>query len=227
MAIDKVKIFQNTSIMPDEVLAHRLGLIPIYADPRLFEYVSESDGVHNEKNTTVFTLDIKCTRNANILATAAAKDQYTNSLVYSRDLKWIPQGKQDKKFKSNPIRPVYDDILIAKLRPGQSIEAEKWVEMCTMDVFDIEDLVTSDHSKQKQAIVARPRNCSMCRECIRLDNWDEKIQLNRIRNHFIFSIESIGQYKPTDVFKETVLILIKKIEKVMGYIHENVRMEDD
>lgn len=37
MAIDKVHILNNTSIIQDEVLAHRLGLIPIKADPRLFE----------------------------------------------------------------------------------------------------------------------------------------------------------------------------------------------
>lgn len=38
MAIEKVFIYNNTSIIQDEVLAHRLGLIPIKADPRLFEY---------------------------------------------------------------------------------------------------------------------------------------------------------------------------------------------
>ena len=36
MAIDKAIIYQNTSIMHDEVLAHRLGLIPIQADPSHF-----------------------------------------------------------------------------------------------------------------------------------------------------------------------------------------------
>lgn len=38
MAIEKVNLWQNTSVIPDENLAHRLGLIPINADPRLFEY---------------------------------------------------------------------------------------------------------------------------------------------------------------------------------------------
>lgn len=38
MAIEKVFIYNNTSIVQDEVLAHRLGLVPIRADPRLFEY---------------------------------------------------------------------------------------------------------------------------------------------------------------------------------------------
>jgi len=38
MAVEKVLVYNNTSIVQDEILAHRLGLIPILADPRLFEY---------------------------------------------------------------------------------------------------------------------------------------------------------------------------------------------
>jgi len=37
MAIEHVYMWQNSSIMHDEVLAHRLGLVPIMVDPRLFE----------------------------------------------------------------------------------------------------------------------------------------------------------------------------------------------
>ena len=37
MAFDRVELY-NTSIIQDEVLAHRLGLIPLKADPRLFEF---------------------------------------------------------------------------------------------------------------------------------------------------------------------------------------------
>lgn len=40
MAIEKVLIANNTSVIQDEVLAHRLGLIPISVDPRLFDYMS-------------------------------------------------------------------------------------------------------------------------------------------------------------------------------------------
>jgi len=38
MAVEKVFVYNNTSLLQDEVLAHRLGLIPLKADPRLFEY---------------------------------------------------------------------------------------------------------------------------------------------------------------------------------------------
>jgi len=43
--------------------------------------------------------------------------------VYSRDLKWVPQGDQNLRFPRG-IRPVHEDILLAKLRPGQCIEFE-------------------------------------------------------------------------------------------------------
>lgn len=38
MAIEKVFVTNNTSVIPDEILVHRLGLIPIRVDPALFEY---------------------------------------------------------------------------------------------------------------------------------------------------------------------------------------------
>lgn len=38
MAIHRCYITNNTSVMQDEVLAHRLGLLPICVDPYLFEY---------------------------------------------------------------------------------------------------------------------------------------------------------------------------------------------
>ena len=38
IAIEKVRIWQNLSVIADEVLAHRMGLIPIKADPNDFEF---------------------------------------------------------------------------------------------------------------------------------------------------------------------------------------------
>lgn len=46
MAIEKVHIHNNTSLIQDEVLAHRLGLIPLKADARLFDF-------HDPSKTTV------------------------------------------------------------------------------------------------------------------------------------------------------------------------------
>ena len=40
MAFEKILMVNNTSVIPDDVLSHRIGLIPLDVDPRLFEYLS-------------------------------------------------------------------------------------------------------------------------------------------------------------------------------------------
>lgn len=163
VAIESVYMWNNTSIIHDEVLAHRLGLIPINVDARLFDPIEEGDD-STDRNTLVFQLQVKCPSRRQAAAKAkkkksesgddedealteteksvlqnteldkaafsAAKKEaietpgrpYTLHL-YSKDLVWVPQGDQEKRFLDG-IRPVHDDILIAKLRPGQEIELE-------------------------------------------------------------------------------------------------------
>ncbi|KAG5091412.1 hypothetical protein JHK82_050190 [Glycine max] len=60
MAIERVYITNNTSVVQDEVLSHRLGLIPIRVDPKLFEYLENAGDDKNEKNTIVFKLHVHC-----------------------------------------------------------------------------------------------------------------------------------------------------------------------
>eukprot|EP00536_Pseudo-nitzschia_multiseries_P003864 jgi/Psemu1/186719/e_gw1.61.100.1 len=130
VAIENVYMWNNTSIIHDEVLAHRLGLIPINVDARLFDPIEEGDDT-TDQNTLVFQLQsvLENTELDRAAFLAAKKEAietpgrpYTLHL-YSKDLVWVPQGDQERRFPDG-IRPVHDDILIAKLRPGQEIELE-------------------------------------------------------------------------------------------------------
>ncbi|KAF7847486.1 hypothetical protein BT93_L2910 [Corymbia citriodora subsp. variegata] len=200
MAIENVLIANNTSVVQDEVLAHRLGLIPIKVDPRLFDYLSEND-TPNEKNTIVFKLHGSEFLKTYESLTSTSKPETYTSFTCSQDS--MPE------FAGNPIR-VYPDIIISKLGFGQEIELEahavkgvgkthaKWspvatcwyrmlpeVELmeeiegekadvlkqkCAAKVFEIEDLADG----KKRATVARPRACTLCRECIRDgEDWEK------------------------------------------------------
>ncbi|XP_052482393.1 uncharacterized protein LOC105764210, partial [Gossypium raimondii] len=267
MAIEKVLIANNTSIIQDEVLAHRLGLVPIRVDPRLFDYLSKNDQP-NEKNTIVFKLHVQC------------KSGSPRITVKSDALKWLPNGSELVKetrnaasdssskpetytyfscsqetipeFVKNPIIPKYPDIIIAKLGPGQEIELEAhvvkgigkthakwspvataWYRMlpevvlledieddlaeelkrkCPVNVFDIEDL---GKARRRRATVARPRACTLCREYIRGDDWEKRVALHRVKDHFIFTIESTGALPPEVLFTEAVKILEDECERVI------------
>ncbi|XP_017490688.1 PREDICTED: DNA-directed RNA polymerases I and III subunit RPAC1-like [Rhagoletis zephyria] len=109
MAIENVELYNNTSVMHDEFLGLRLGLIPIKVDAKQFEF--QKGQVNTENNTIIFQLNVR-----NL---PTAKE---NLHVYSRDLEWQPLGDQKETFPDG-IAPVDGDILIAKLAPSQKIEA--------------------------------------------------------------------------------------------------------
>lgn len=49
VAIETVHIYQNTGVVQDEVLAHRLGLIPFKIDPSSVEWRKGLDGMCGNK----------------------------------------------------------------------------------------------------------------------------------------------------------------------------------
>ena len=126
MAIETVFVMNNTSVIQDEVLSHRLGLIPIHADPRKFDFLP-TGGEATDVNTIVFELHARCSVNPDCPSPATESDpkkRFINSSLYSSALKWIPQGAQAEVFAHDPIRPEHEDILVAKMRPGQEIDLE-------------------------------------------------------------------------------------------------------
>jgi DNA-directed RNA polymerase I and III subunit RPAC1 len=132
MAIEKVFILNNTGVMDDGILAHRLGLIPLKVDPREFQHKTLEDDA-TDLNTLVFKLNVACkhTQKSKSGSAAAAGNSTLNSdshlAVKSNNLEWLAQGDQEERFPQG-IRPVHEDILITKLRPGQAIELEMHCE---------------------------------------------------------------------------------------------------
>ena len=51
-----------------------------------------------------------------------------NSNIYTSHLKWEPLGDQESIFPNDGARPVQDDIILCKMRPGQEINMELFCE---------------------------------------------------------------------------------------------------
>ena len=222
VAAESVYIFNNTSVIQDEVLAHRIGLIPLKVDPDLLSWVDPAQDEKEkftDENTIVLSLDIACTKNPHPPAGSTdPKDLYRNAHVYARDLKFEPQGRQVDLFKNNPVVPTDPDILIAKLRPGQEISLRAH---CILGIG-------SDHAKfspvstasyrlmpdieNDTAFVKDARKDTVSREVLRHEEFNGKVKLGRIRDHFIFNVESTGAMPPEEIFFKSVRVLKNKAD---------------
>lgn len=111
MAIEQVYIRQNTGVMQDEVLAHRLGLLPIRADPDRFHEVGEHP---SDKDTLVFILDVK---GASPQRTGDGEPADRKSTVYSSQVHFQP-STPDQEATCKGVGMVHGDIEITRLLPS-------------------------------------------------------------------------------------------------------------
>lgn len=95
MAADEIEIIQNTSALYDEMIANRIGLVPLTTDLKGYKIATEEDAKDDPRCIQKLSLKTKgpCT-------------------VYSKDLQ-----SGDPK-----IKPVYENMPIVKLLKGQQLE---------------------------------------------------------------------------------------------------------
>lgn len=96
VAIESIWMAVNSSIIHDEVLSHRMGLIPIKADPSKLEYVVGDEST--DRDTIVFHFDVECT--------VDAEGKAVNETAYSGQLEWLPQGNQEMVFPGQQPPPL-------------------------------------------------------------------------------------------------------------------------
>uniref|UniRef100_A0A8C5C713 DNA-directed RNA polymerases I and III subunit RPAC1 n=1 Tax=Gadus morhua TaxID=8049 RepID=A0A8C5C713_GADMO len=257
MAVEKVFIYNNTSIVQDEILAHRLGLVPIKADPRLFEYRNEGedDEEGSEIDTIKLQLKVKCSRNPRATKDSAdPRELYLNHMVYSKDMKWVPIGNQADVFADINIGPVHGDILLAQLRPGQELDivmhcvkgigqdhakfspvatasyrllpeislletvegekAERLRGCFSRGVMELED---RDGRKFAKVVNSRLDTCS--REVLRHEDLKNLVKLARVRDHFIFTVESSGVLPPDVLVTEAIKVLMTKCSRFLNELN--------
>ncbi|XP_028844427.1 DNA-directed RNA polymerases I and III subunit RPAC1 [Denticeps clupeoides] len=260
MAVEKVFVYNNTSIIQDEILAHRLGLIPIKADPRLFEYRNAGDEEGTEIDTIQLQLKVKCTRNPRATKESSdPRELYLNHMVYSKDMKWVPIGNQADVFADAQIGPVHDDILLAQLRPGQELDVvmhcvkgigkdhAKFSPVATASyrlLPEITLLQTVEGEKAERlkrcfspgvielenrggkqvAKVVNSRLDTCSREVLRHDDLKNLVKLGRVRDHFIFSVESTGILPPDVLVTEAISVLVAKCQKFLNEL-DSTEME--
>ena len=132
---------------------------------------------------------------------------------------WCEKGLGKTHAKWSPVCTasyrLLPEVRIPKPLTGE--QATQLHAMCPAGVFDIEDM-----GGTPTASVARPRNCTMCRECVRHPGWEDRVSLGRVKDHFIFSVESSGVLPPEVLFQEAVKVLMQKAADIANLLKDTV-----
>lgn len=107
-AIDTVDILENSTVLPDEGLAHRLGLIPLKTDLKRF----------NEPSRCECKSETGCS-NCKVMLVLESGDTETTRTVYSSEL----------TSEDDSIKPTAGNIPIVQLAPGQKVKVECYARL--------------------------------------------------------------------------------------------------
>lgn len=215
LAIDVVDFSANDSVLYDEILAHRLGLIPLLFDGKALSLPE----------------DCKCEgKGCSQCQVVLVLDKKGPCIVYAKDFK-----STDKS-----VQPVFPDTPIVELFEGQKLKSDatavlglgknhaKWQAAKAWHRYypllkvtgNCKDCTECIKLCSKKLIVKKgekvelknPELCDLCKECIK-GCKDGSLELTGDEHKIIFTAESISGLKAEDVILQAADILEKKAKE--------------
>ncbi len=225
MAIEDVEIRKNSSIMYDEVIAHRLGLVPLSTDLKSYNLPEECKckGAGCAQCSVTLTLKAK-----------ADKEPLT---IYAKQI----------KSKDPKVKPVYPDTPLLRLHPGQEFECEmkavlgkgrehaKW-SPCLAWFKHYPYVTVKKQPEDAEAIaqaypgvfeVKKGKLVLNEKELLTKDLVDEKVEelskgvvTYKEKNDFVFFVESWGQLPVAELVEKAVELHGKDLSTLKKLLKE-------
>jgi len=213
MAIEFVTFKKNDSVLNDEIIAHRLALVPLTFDKKAYNLPEECECKGKGCSRCQVKLVLK---------------KKGPCMVYSSDL----------KSEAKDVKPVYEKIPIVELFENQELELEaiaqlglgkvhaKWqggivgyknvpqislknvkaseeiVESCPRKIFKIEDGKLKVNDKLK---------CNYCMQCVKVSKGE--IEVKPIEDSFVFNVETASGLSAEELIIGSATILEEKLKE--------------
>jgi DNA-directed RNA polymerase subunit D len=223
MAIDEVVMIENSSILQDEMIAHRLGLVPLKTD---------LDNYNNPEDCECKS-EFGCGQ-CRVTLTLNAESNEGTRTVYSGEL-----------VSENPdVIPVTEKVPLIKLAKGQKLKLEayarlgkgkvhaKWQPVCVCaykyypkievpikacvecskcaDICPKKVLAMKGNKIEVKDLLA----CNLCMDCVEAcPKKDEGLKVDWEKDAFIMNIESTGALPPGRILQEATKILGKQLKE--------------
>ena len=222
MAIEDIEFSKNNSILYDEMIAHRLGLIPLKTDLKSYNLPDKCKCEGKGCNRCQLKMVLKASK---------------VGTVYASEI----------KSKDPAVKPVYGSMPIVKLIKGQSLELEatavlgrgkqhiKWspchvyykyrpIIEITGDVKNPEAIIEVDHNnifeiKDRKLVINKDKVLD-CDLSVDFSEIDKNVKVAASDTDFVFYVESFGQLsckeiisKAIDIFDEQLDEFVEELKK--------------
>ncbi len=214
LAIETVEFTANDSALFDEVVAHRLGMIPLTFDRKAMNMPNEC----------------KCEgKGCSLCQVTLVLDKKGPCTAYAKDMK-----STDKA-----VHAVFPDTPIVKLLEGQKIKFEavaqlgigkshaKWkAANASYKYYPVAKLGGKIENPQ-ECIEACPKGaikisgtkieinplCDICRECAKACKPEGVLKIEGDGTRFVFSVEAVSALKPEEIVLQAAEILGEKAKE--------------
>jgi len=209
LAIDTVEFYHNDSTLYDEVLAHRIGLVPLRTTKTS---AKTSFKLKAKGPCTVYSKELKNKGKSIVVypdmpLVLLAKDQELElSAIADFGL-----GKEHAKYTPGLIW--YNSFPIVKINGcGEKRDKQEIINVCPRKAISLNG----------DKLVIDPLKCDMCNACVNLTSGKDScsIKIEPSENDFIFFVESFGHLEPREIFIEAVKSMDKNLDSLYKIVNK-------
>lgn len=225
MAIEDVEFRKNDSVLYDEMVALRLGLLPLTTDLRGYNLPGKCTckGEGCAKCQVEITLKTKASGTilANKLKSKDPKikpvyeDMPITKLEGEQELEFVAKaqlGKGKVHTKWSPGLAFFKQKPIIKINnPEKCLDA---VKVCPLNIFE---------EKNGKAVVNKDNVllCHLCNACIDACPKNS-LEVYGSEEDYIFNIESWGQLKPKQIVERAIVELTAKLDEFKALVNDQL-----
>ena len=216
MAIEEIEFSKNSSILYDEMIAHRLGLTPLKTDLKSYNLPDKCKCEGKGCNRCQLKMVLRATKGSGV--------------VYASEI----------KSKDPAVKPVFQDMPIVKLLKGQTLELEatavlgrgkqhmKWspchayykykpIIEITGEVKNPEAIIEVDHNnifeiKDRKLVINKDRILE-CDLSLDFSEIDKNVKVSSSNTDFVFYVESFGQLSCKEIVIKAIDILDEQLDE--------------
>src|SRR3990167_4479628 len=204
LAIDTVDFSANDSVLYDEVLAHRLGLVPLWFEPKNFNFRDEC------KCEIVFVVDKKGPAN-----------------VLSKDMKSADAKSAKPLLEEIPIVELYEGQKLkmeATATLGRGKDHAKWQAAkahyfyypILADAKTLKPVLKpcENHALLFEGSSTETKGLEACKKCEKMGDMGGELKILGDKTKFIFTVESISGLSAEEIIFAGIDVLRARAKEV-------------